>query len=240
MAAVAGGGPQEGAELAGHVGGQKQRGRRQRQGGGEPHQRAPVERQAKPGLGPPGDPLHEGIGRDQGQRADAQQDGDGRQGQKDRQTDQAARHHEGPGLFDADPAGRNGPLGGAGDLGVEVAIHDVVEGATRRPHQTGADSEADEQPQIIETQRLPILRQGQGDPLPAGQQQQPDADGPVEPPQLQPGFQPLRRMAVHPVGAGVGKGGGGHGDDLAVLGRGVKAQGSVGRQKKRGLVGPAP
>ena len=42
---------------------------------GEPQQDAPVEGQAEPGLRPPGDPLHERIGRHQDQRGDAQQTG---------------------------------------------------------------------------------------------------------------------------------------------------------------------
>jgi hypothetical protein len=71
-------------------------------------------------------------------------------------------------------------------LCVEIPIDDVVEGAPRRSHQAGADAETNEQPQIIKAGALPILSQGQRDSLPAGQQQQPDADGPIEPPQLQP------------------------------------------------------
>ena len=131
---------------------------------------------------------------------------------------------------------------GPGDPGVEIPIDDVVEGASRRSHQAGADAETNEQPQIIETRRLPILRQGQGDPLPAGQQQQPDADGPIEPPQLQPRLQPLRRMPIDPVGAGVGEGSESHAADLARRARGVKAPLPVSKAgaQKKGLVNPAP
>src|SRR5690606_17665484 len=87
-------------------------------GGGEAQQGAPVEGQAEPGLRPPGDPLHERIGGDQGQGGDAQPYGHRRQGQQDDQRDQAAGDDEGPGLFHRNLAGGDRPAGGAVDAGV--------------------------------------------------------------------------------------------------------------------------
>ena len=65
----------------------------------------------------------------------------------------------------------------------------------------------------------------EGDALPAGQEQQPDADRAVEPAQLQPRLEAFRRMTVDPVRGGVGKRGEGHGSEIAFREVGVKGGG---------------
>ena len=165
--------------------------------GGVAEQGAPVEGQAQPGLRPPGDPLHERIAGHEAEREHTQADGQPAHADQDRQRCQAAAEDEAPGLFDADLSGRDRPQGRARHLGVEVAVDDVVEGAAGRPHQRGPDQEGQQQPRV---RPLALFRRRQGDALPAGQHQQPDAGRPIEAAELQPGAQGRRRMAVDPVG----------------------------------------
>ncbi len=109
-------------------------------------QRAPAEDEAEPRLRPPGDPLHEGVGGDQG---DAGERGDdARPGAAGVSTSRPTRQSERdqhPRGARADPAAGQRAEAGAGDLPVEVAVDEVVIDAARRAHREGAEQEPGEQ-----------------------------------------------------------------------------------------------
>src|SRR6185312_13105061 len=79
------------------------------------------------------------------------------------------------------------------DPAVEIAIDDVVEGAAGAAHHHGADAEERHQPPI-----RPSLRRERDAP-PAGKEQQPGADGAVEPGKPRIGPKPCRGEAVDPI-----------------------------------------
>ena len=77
-----------------------------------------------------------------------------------------------------------GPRARALDLAVEIAVGDVVQGAAGAAHRHGADAEEGDEPPVG-----PAIG-GERDAPPAGKEQQPGADRPVEPGQADIGAQP--------------------------------------------------
>jgi len=133
----------------------------------------------------------------------AQPYGQRTQGQKDRQRDEAAGDDKGPGLAHADLARGDRARGSARDLGVDVAVDDVVVGAARRTHQGRAPEELEEQPKV---RAAADHGAGQRDGLPAWQHQQPNPGRPVEAAEPEPGAERRRRAPIDPVrGGGVGQ-----------------------------------
>ncbi len=186
------------------------------------HRETPVEGQAQPGLRPPGNALHERIGGDQSQRHEAENDGQDAQLHQNAKADQRADDDEGNRLFRRDLARRDWTATRPFDLGVDIAIDQVVKGAAGGAHQRRADCEQSQfiegeivrqsggieagQPRIYRVDGEERMRHGEGQTHGARQEQQPDADRPVEPPKLQPRPQKRGRAAVDPVGlGGVGK-----------------------------------
>jgi hypothetical protein len=76
-----------------------------------------------------------------GERGDAERNGEGVEAQQHRQADQRLSHEKQRRLNDADLAGRDRPRTCAFDRGVEIAIDDVVPGAAGAAHGEGADEE---------------------------------------------------------------------------------------------------
>ncbi len=150
-------------------------------------------------MRPIGDALHEGIGRDQHDHEEAEQDRQAIEREEDRRAERELQEHERDRGFDADRARGDRPHAGALDLGVEVAIDDVVEGAAGAAHHHRADAEQHDQ--------LPIgpASGREGDAPPAREEQQPGTDRPVEPRQADIWPEHLRRAAIDPIaGADIG------------------------------------
>lgn len=161
-------------------------------GGGRADQDAPVEGEAEPGLRPPGDALGEGIDGDQRQ---GEQGGDLRVPGQEQPDDEARAElggEEEVSVAQRDRAGRDRAGDRAGDFRVEVAVCDVVPGAAGAAHDDGADEEQEDPAEIDQEQAAGEALEGEADE--AGQEQQPDADGPVEPRQHGIGA-PGRRQA---------------------------------------------
>ena len=107
----------------------------------------------------------------------------------------------------ADRAGGNGAAAGARHLGVDLAVHDIVEGAARAAHHHRAQPEQRDIIKIAPVGEGALVRhRAQRQAADTGPEQQPGADRPVQPHQLQPGAQAARR-GFHPI-AGHGVGGG--------------------------------
>ncbi len=124
------------------------------------------------------------------------------EGEKHAKPGKALREKEHRCLFDADSTGGNGTRPRARDSGVNVAVDNVVPGAARTAHGDSTDEKEDEK-----RERRPALACERERP-PAGQQQQPPADGAVKPREPRVRTQGRRRMGVHPVlGRGVGDAG---------------------------------
>lgn len=114
--------------------------------GGEPHYRAPRERESKNSLGVVGYALREGIGRNEEETRDAVEEARGRE----LDEDSKAREELGAGVNKAaersyGPPGDGAELGSA-DVRVEVAIMQVVDGAARAAHDEGASEEEQRRP----------------------------------------------------------------------------------------------
>jgi 16S rRNA (uracil1498-N3)-methyltransferase len=98
-----------------------------------------------------------------------------RQLQQDQQPDQQQRQQEGKRLARPQRAGGQRAGGGARHHPVDVAVPQIVHHAARRPHHHAAQREQQDQPQAG-----PERLAGEQDPPKPGQEQQPDADRPVE------------------------------------------------------------
>ena len=163
-------------------------------------QRAPVEGQPQPGLRPPGDAFHEGIGQHQQQRGRAQKDREPVELQQNDQPDQAQRHDKDGRLPHRHRAGRNGPPARARHLGVNLAVHNIVEGAARAAHHDGAQPEQDHIIKVAPFIEDALIRhRPQHQPEHTGPEQQPAADGTVQPHQLGIGFH-ARGQGREPMG----------------------------------------
>ena len=105
-------------------------------------------------------------------------------------------------LFDRHLTRRDRPRARALDLGVEIAVGDVVPGAAGAAHREGADEEQQAMPGI----GIGLAGGDRGEPgrPPARQQQQPGADRAVEPRQPQIGPKPGRRGRIDPVAGRIG------------------------------------
>ena len=102
-------------------------------------------------------------------------------------ADQRLQHQERHCLFDGHLTRRDRPRARALDLGVEIAVGDVVPGAAGAAHREGADEEQQAMPRI----GIGFAGGDRSEPgrPPAGQQQQPGADRAVEPRQAQIGLE---------------------------------------------------
>ena len=110
---------------------------------------------------------------------------------------QGADGGEGEGFGRRHLSGGDGAAGGARRAGIVVAVDVVVVGAARRAHQQRADGEQGQQPGA----GIGLVQSdlGEADRPPAGQQQQPEADGAVETRQTQIRAHGFGRVAVRPV-----------------------------------------
>ena len=126
-------------------------------------------------------------------------------------------------LFRRHLPARDRPRAGARNLGVEVAVDDVVIGAAGAAHDDGADQEQNQVPEIREA---PAGRVGgQRRRPPARPQQEPPADRPLQPGEPGIGPKPLRHDTVRPVAAH------GIGNDVLVGGHGHRHKASGARRK---------
>ena len=112
------------------------------------HQRAPGEGEAEHDLRPVGDPLHERIDRDHGERGEPDKDREAVELQQHREPDQGLQHEKDGSRRDRHLARRDRPRARALDAGVEIAVDDVVPGAAGAAHGEGADEEQDDVPEI--------------------------------------------------------------------------------------------
>src|SRR5216683_2230484 len=158
-------------------------------------QRAPVEIEPQEELRPIGNALHEGIGRDQQQHEKAERDRQPVEAEQHGGADGELQREEDCGAAYADGAARDRPCPGAGDRGVEIAVDDVVEGAAGAAHHHSTEREEDDEAPI----RPEARRRREGDRPPAGEQQQPAADRPIEPRQADIGQQRSRHEARRPI-----------------------------------------
>ena len=143
------------------------------------HQRSPVEGQPQHRLRPVGDALHEGIDGNDQQRGGTRCHREPVELQQDDEAEEAEQDEEGEGLLHAHLARRDGAELGALHAAVKVAVGDVVQGAARTPHDDGAEKEEEGIPRVREAAAIGDLAQRQSPP--AGQQEKPPADGPLEP-----------------------------------------------------------
>ena len=162
--------------------------------GGVAQRRAEAEGEAHHQLRPPGDPLGQRIQRHQQQRRHAQRLRQTVQLQQDRQPDQQQDGQEHQRLPRAQHSGGQRPTGGARHHSVDVAIPEVVHHAAGGPHHQAADPEQQDQPD-----RLGRRRAGEQNAPQPRQEQQPDADRPIDPRQQQIGQPGARQPATQPV-----------------------------------------
>ena len=101
----------------------------------------------------------------------------GRSSSRMRQADQKLDGQKDDGPENADLAAGDRPARRARHLAIVVAVDEVVEGAAGAAHDDGARGEQEQQPEIGPA----AGGRGERDRPPAGKQQQPGADGPVEP-----------------------------------------------------------
>ena len=151
------------------------------------------------------DPLHEWIAPHEREGGNTEEDRRAIQAEQDAEPDQTTQTDETERPFDADLAAGHRPVGGPGDLRINVAVDHVIIGAPRRAHGQGSDSDLHQQPDVW---RMTGCGAGHRRPLPTGQHQQPGAGWTVKSSQLQPGANRYRRKSIHPVVRGsIGKGG---------------------------------
>ncbi len=175
--------------------------------GRKSQKRTPVEGKSQPGLRPPGDPLHERIGGHQQKRGDAQNYGEAVELQQDDQSQQGQENHKDTSAGHADGARGDGTAARARHLGIDLAVHDIVEGATGSPHDDGAKPEQHDIIKIAPIREGTLVRhRTQRQAADAGPEQQPGADRPVQAHQLQPGSDPARCRFDPIAGNGVGGG----------------------------------
>ncbi len=146
-------------------------------------------------MRPVGDPLHQRIGADEQQHEESQADRQPVEAGLHRGADRQLQAHEHQRLTYRYGAARQRPDARSRHLRIEVAVDDVVERAAGAAHRYGADAEKRHQPPIGPSGRR------QRDRPPAGKEQQPRADGPVEPGQPDIGNEPRRRVALRPIAA---------------------------------------
>ncbi len=175
---------------------------------GRPTQkRAPVEGEPEHGLRPIAEPLDEGIERHDRQHAKPKPDGVAVEAEQHGKSDQAKHEHEEDGGARAHLSARQWPSPRPRDLGVDVAVDEVVIGAARPAHDDGAHGEEEEEPGIgiglAQTARGKRYRPE------AGKSEQEEADRPVGAGEPEIGEERRRRVAIDPVpGACVGHRGG--------------------------------
>ena len=117
--------------------------------------------------------------------------------QQNRKAKQALGCEKDESLFHAHPARRNGPALRARNAPVIIPVNNVIERAAGTPHDDGAHQEQEGEPQVWQATALRNLRQEQSPP--AGQQQKPPANGPVQPHELGIGLRGRRQQALHPI-----------------------------------------
>jgi 16S rRNA (uracil1498-N3)-methyltransferase len=122
---------------------------------------------------------------------------------EDQKADEELQAQEDQSLARADLAAGDGAVGGPRHPGVVVPVGQVVDRAAGAAHDQGADREERGQPPV-RRRSLPHGREGQAPP--AGEEQQPGADRPVEADQPQIGSRRRRRDPQRPmVGADVAR-----------------------------------
>ena len=146
-------------------------------------QRAPGEHDAQPRLRPPGDALHQRIERHQRQRDQRHDLRQRRQRQQHDEADEALRDQPRPRRLQRHRAGGQRAQARALDLGVDVAVEDVVIGAARAAHGDGAERGTPARKRRSSPVE-PVAGARDGEAHQARQQQQLPADRPVEPRQL--------------------------------------------------------
>ena len=159
------------------------------------HQRAPVEGQPQHDLRPVGEALHRRIDGDQDQRQQRHAAGELVELEQDRRADGRLQHHPDQRIAQLHLARRQRPAARALDLGIDLAVDDVVPGAARAAHGERAQREQ----RHPADQPAPFRRGAQRRRPPAGQHQQPDADRPVPARQPAVGPRPGRQVAQRPV-----------------------------------------
>ncbi len=161
------------------------------------NQEPPCENQSEPGLGPPGDPLHERVGRDQREAAQCHPLRQRAQLQQHQQPGCAQRQQPCPCELLRDTPAGDRARSGAGDFPVELGIDDIVVDAARTAHRDSPQQQPREQPQLP-------ARAGQPHAPDAGPEQQPPADRPVEPRELRQVARQLREARNQPAVFAVG------------------------------------
>src|SRR5262249_2893732 len=168
---------------------------------GPSHQRAPGEGEAEHDLRPVGDALHEGINGDHAERGEPDIDREAIELQQNHEPDHRLQHEKGRGGGDRHLSRWNRSRARTLDARIEIAIDDVVPGAARPARGERADEEQDEMPEI---DALARANRGQADGPPAGHEQEPGSDRPIEArqPQIRPC--PRRREAIDPIAGRIG------------------------------------
>ena len=146
--------------------------------GGEGQKRAPVEGKPKEDLWPPCEAFGEGVDRDSDHRQHAEKDGVEVEGEEDGEGDEGLDHHPDGGLFRSHLPRGDRAGAGAGDLSVELAVGDIVPRAARAAHEESACGASDENPEV-EQAGLAVMQDAEEERPPAGQQQEPRADGAI-------------------------------------------------------------
>ena len=190
----------------GHAAGiERDRGPREFAGhGGEADQGAPVEGEAEHELRPRGQALHRRIDGDQDQRGERHAAGEFVQLEENGNADQRLQGRPDQGIAQRDLACRQRPAARAFDLGVDLAVDDIVPGAAGAAH--GKRPQREQRHPAGEA--APLRRRAQGERPPAGKQQQPGPDRPVPARQPAVGTRPRWQVAQGPVLAiDVGKAG---------------------------------
>src|SRR5215203_1593849 len=176
-----------------------------REGRRPAHEAAPGEGEPEHDLRQPDEALHEWVERHPQERGEAGRDREAVELEEDREADERKRGEEGERLPDAHLAGRQRTPAGALDAGVELAVDDVVVGRAGAAHRHRADPEQ----QAVERVRpgLPGRDGGERRRPPAGQEQEPPADRPLDAREAQIRPERERRAPVGPMaGDGVRNG----------------------------------
>mmetsp|Transcript_8037 Transcript_8037/g.21305 ORF Transcript_8037/g.21305 Transcript_8037/m.21305 type:complete len:233 (-) Transcript_8037:159-857(-) len=141
-----------------------------------PEQHAPVERDAQERLRPPCHPLHQRVHRDEHERAGGQHHrervGHGHQHRADEQQTE----REDPRLREPNLTAGQRTVLGARDLGVQVAVCDIVQRAASAAERSGG---GEEQKHGLDVGQLSWLAGERNSPA-ERQHEQPDADGAVD------------------------------------------------------------
>ena len=169
---------------------------------GDWFEKAFLKREAKAELRPVGDALQERIDHHRRQRHDPGDDREEVELQQDDEADERLHQHRDLRAADAGLSARDGPRARARHLGVDVAVDDVVVGASRSAHGDRADEKEHKVPEV----RQPAGRiRGERRRPPAWQEQQPPADRPFQPGHARIGLPRGRQQPVRPVAAdGIG------------------------------------